>query len=53
MLHRIHEASETTRQIGNSGRSREDLVMYEKFWPEWIAKILEHFYCSSEDSNRI
>jgi len=53
MLHRIHEESETTRQIGSSGRSREDLKMYEKFWPEWIAKVLEHFYSSAEQSNRM
>lgn len=53
MLHRIHEGSETTRQIGISGRGREDLKMYEKFWPERIARILEYFYSSSEQSNRV
>ena len=53
MLHRIHRDSETTRQIGNSGRSTEDLKMYEKFWPKKIAQILEYFYHSSEDSNHI
>ena len=53
MLHRIHEDSETTRQIGISGRSTEDLAMYEKFWPKQIARLLEHFYRSAEDSNRI
>ena len=51
MMHRIHEESETTRQIGNSGRSREDLEMFRKFWPAPIAGMIAHFYRDSESSN--
>lgn len=52
MAHRIHEDSETTRMIREeSGRSVEDLEMYRKFWPMWIAKILVKAYKKSEESN--
>ena len=53
MFHRIHGESETTKQIENSGRSQEDLLMYRKFWPAPIASILEHFYRKAELSNKI
>lgn len=53
MLHRIHENSETTHQIENSGRTTEDLRMFRKFWPGFIAGIIEHFYRSSETSNKM
>lgn len=53
MYHRIHQGSETTRQIENSGRSREDLLMFRKFWPAPIASMLEHFYRDAESSNKI
>ena len=53
MFHRIHEGSETTRQIENSGRSNEDLLMFRKFWPKPIASVLEHFYRKAELPNEI
>ena len=53
MYHRIHQGSETTKQIENSGRRREDLLMFRKFWPAPIASLLEHFYKDSESSNKI
>lgn len=53
MSHRIHEASATSELIASSTRSREDLAMYRRFWPEWAAKALEHAYTKSEKSNEI
>lgn len=53
MLHRIHKDSETTRIIGDNNRSKEDLMMYKKFWPDFIARTLEHFYNKGEDSNSL
>ena len=53
MLHRIHDESETTRIIGDNRRSKEDLMMYEKFWPRPIARALEHFYNKGEESNSL
>ena len=53
MGHRIHGGSATTKVIGeNRNRSREDLQMYRRFWPEWMARLLNHFYAASQDENR-
>lgn len=51
--HRIHEESETSASIAETGRSKEDYEMYRKFWPKFIAKILTKLYSSSEKSNEI
>lgn len=51
MLHRIHEDSETTNTINDHTRSKEDLFMYELFWPKFIARLLMKFYQKSQNSN--
>lgn len=53
MSHRIHEESETSAAIAETGRSKEDYKMYRKFWPKYIAKILVKAYSSSEKSNKL
>ena len=54
MGHRIHSGSATTKVIGeNRNRSREDLEMFRRFWPEWAARLLNHFYATSQDKNQI
>lgn len=53
MYHRIHEGSETSIIIGDNARTIEDLVMFEKFWPKPIAKIIAKLYASSEKSNEL
>ena len=50
--HRIHEESETSKVIGDSGRTAEDLEMFQKFWPAPIAWRLSGVYASSEKSNK-
>ncbi len=51
MGHRIHEGSETSIILGDHARRQEDYEMFCKFWPSWIARILEKFYAGSEKSN--
>ena len=53
MYHRIHEGSETSVIIGDNARTTEDLVMFRKFWPEPIAKLIAKVYASSEKSNKL
>lgn len=53
MYHRIHTESATTEIIADNDRSAEDLDMFKKFWPGWIARIIEHFYKKGEDSNKL
>ena len=52
MGHRIHGESATTRVIGaHRNRSQEDLEMFRAFWPEGIARVLNHFYAAGQDQN--
>jgi hypothetical protein len=53
MSHRIHPESATSEIIADHDRSREDLAMYERFWPTWIARIIEHYYQNSEKQNSL
>ena len=53
MYHRIHEESTTSEIIGNHARGQEDYVMFCKFWPKGIAKIIARVYGNSEKSNNI
>ena len=51
MSHRIHEESTTTKTLEQGGRIAENMEMYQKFWPKWVAKLINHFYTDSEKSN--
>lgn len=51
MYHRIHAESETTSLIEDSTRNAEDLAMFERFWPQPIARCINRFYASSQKSN--
>lgn len=53
MKHRIHQESTTSEVLQNSERKEEDLMMYRKFWPEWMARVIEWFYQSAEKSNKL
>lgn len=53
MCHRIHEDSATTAIIQDNARVEENYIMFCKFWPKWIAKVLNHFYTKSEKSNSL
>lgn len=51
MGHRVHEESTTTEIINERIRTKEDLVMFQRFWPKSISKLINRFYVKSEDSN--
>lgn len=53
MGHRVHEDSTTTEIIKENIRTKEDLEMFKKFWPTFIAKILNKFYKKSENDNQV
>ncbi|MCM1179160.1 MAG: glycosyltransferase family 2 protein [Clostridium sp.] len=53
VYHRIHEDSETTAIIQDDKRSKEDIIMYRKFWPEPIVKILTKLYAKGQKSNNM
>lgn len=51
MLHRIHDESETTNMISDNTRTKEDIIMFNKFWPKPIANLIMKFYAKSQDTN--
>lgn len=51
MGHRVHAESTTSQIIKSNTRTIEDYKMFQKFWPKWIAKILNKLYKKSEKSN--
>ena len=53
MGHRIDESTTTTDIINQGIRTKEDLFMLKKFWPDFIAKIINKFYRKSEGSNNV
>lgn len=53
MLHRIHEKSTTSEIINNNSRVKEDYIIFCKFWPKWVAKLILTFYKKSEKSNNL
>ena len=53
MHHRIHEGSETTALIRDDTRSKEDFAMLKKFWPAFLARLLNKLYSFSMASNSI
>ncbi len=53
MGHRIHEGSSTTELMRENIRTKEDLEMFQKFWPKPIAKFINKFYIKAENSNSL
>ena len=53
MGHRIHAESTTTEIIKENKRTEEDFIMFKKFWPTFIAKILTKIYSKSEQNNNV
>lgn len=53
MKHRIHEESTTSELLEVNGRESEDLYMFCKFWPKYIAGWINRMYHSNEKSNKL
>ncbi len=51
--HRIHPDSETTAKIAENLRYQEDYIMFHRFWPAPVARMLMHFYARSMESNAL
>ena len=53
MRHRLHKESTTSELLETNGRKKEDLYMFRKFWPLWIAKMIDKVYQINEKSNSL
>jgi glycosyltransferase involved in cell wall biosynthesis len=51
MKHRIHAESETSNGLRANKRQAEDLIMFKRFWPSWLARLIAKFYAISYKSN--
>ena len=48
--YRIHDNATSKEFIDNSGRIYDDTVMFDKFWPHFITKIIMKFYKKAYDT---
>lgn len=53
MGHRIDNTTTTTKIINEGIRTKEDLVMFKKFWPAVIANFINNIYATSEKNNNV
>lgn len=53
MGHTISEETTTTEIINAGIRTKEDLFMLKKFWPTWMAKIINKLYKNAEKNNKV
>ena len=51
MVHRIHEDSETTANTENQNREVEEFMMYQRYWPKPIVKLLMKYYVKNQKAN--
>lgn len=45
--YRVHDGATTKAFIVDNRRLTEDTIMFNKFWPKWITKIIMKFYVKS------
>lgn len=45
--YRIHDGATTKQFIVDNRRVNEDVIMFNKFWPKWVTKIIMKFYVKS------
>lgn len=51
MGHRVHDDSTTTEILKENIRTKEDYAILCRFWPKFIAKVINKFYKNAEKSN--
>lgn len=49
IYYRVHDEATSKSFIVNNKRYDEDVIMFRKFWPNWIVKIIMKFYVKCYD----
>lgn len=44
LVHRLHPLTETSAGIGDNRRATEDILLFGRIWPDWLAKVIAKFY---------
>jgi len=52
LQHRIHADSATTKGLEANLRQQEDLEIFQRFWPPFLARAIAGFYAGSYKSNQ-
>ncbi|MCH4168064.1 MAG: glycosyltransferase family 2 protein [Streptococcaceae bacterium] len=52
MYHRIHQDSETTVNTLDQNREIEEYQMFQRYWPNFFAKLLMKFYVGNQKGNQ-
>lgn len=50
LAYRIHDGATTKACIEDDRRSRDEIAMFRKMWPEWMVRILMRYYRKSYDN---
>lgn len=53
LYYRVHEGAATKASIQDESRAREETLMFNRLWPEPVARILMRFYCKAYDQYEI
>ena len=48
--YRVHDGATSKEFIVDHRRIKDDTYMFNKFWPNWITKIIMHFYKKAYDT---
>ena len=44
MAYRVHDGATTKACIEDQRRSRDEIAMFRKMWPEWMVRVLMRYY---------
>ena len=44
IAYRVHDGATTKQCIEDNRRSRDEIAMFRKMWPEWVVRILMRYY---------
>ena len=50
IAYRVHAGATTKACIEDNRRSKDETYMFQKMWPDWIVKILMHYYKKAYDN---
>lgn len=50
LAYRVHDGATTKQCIEDNRRSQDEIAMFRKMWPDWMVKILMHYYKKAYDA---
>ena len=50
IAYRVHDGATTKQCIEDNRRSKDEIAMFRKMWPDWMVKILMHYYKKAYDA---